>query len=111
MQVDVVSAARIAAAAAQTGDPMTPDDASGATDEAAVDQHTGEAAGAAGTGGNTGDTGDTGGADDTGGGREVGVTAAVERDPAETSSAADPVPDHRHASLQDREPARSTDDL
>ncbi len=86
---------------------MTSDDASGATDEAAADQHAG-AADPAGTGGNPGDTGGT---DDTGTGREVGVTAAVERGPAETSPAADPVPDHPHASLQDREPARSTDDL
>jgi hypothetical protein len=43
--------------------------------------------------------------------REVGVTAAVDRGPAETTSDGDPVPDNPHASLDDREPARSTDDL
>ena len=84
---------------------MTPDDAPGAADDATVDQHTSEAAGTAGTGASAGESGDT----DTS--REVGVTAAVERGPAETSSDADPVPDHPHASLEDRESARSTDDL
>ena len=44
-------------------------------------------------------------------GREVGVTAAVERGPAELSSEGDPVPDTPHIALEDREPARSTDDL
>jgi hypothetical protein len=43
--------------------------------------------------------------------REVGVTAAVERGPAELSSEGDPVPDNPHIALEDREPARSTDDL
>jgi hypothetical protein len=39
--------------------------------------------------------------------REVGVTAAVERGPAELSSEGDPEPDDD----RDREPARSTDEL
>ena len=43
--------------------------------------------------------------------REVGVRAAVERGPAELSSEGEPVRDVPHASLEDREPARSTDDL
>ena len=41
--------------------------------------------------------------------REVGVTAAVERGPAELSSEGDPVRDD--ARERDREPARSTDEL
>jgi hypothetical protein len=52
-----------------------------------------------------------GGAAGDGAGREVGVTAAVERGPAELSSEGDPVPDTPHIALEDREPARSTDDL
>ena len=55
--------------------------------------------------------GGDGAAGDDGGGREVGVTAAVERGPAELSSEGDPVPDNPHIALEDREPARSTDDL
>lgn len=43
--------------------------------------------------------------------REVGVTAAVERGPAELSDEGDPVPDDPHIALEDRDPARSTDDL
>lgn len=43
--------------------------------------------------------------------REVGVTAAVERGPAELSSEGEPVREDPHISLEDREPARSTDDL
>lgn len=43
--------------------------------------------------------------------REVGVRAAVERGPAELSDEGDPVPDLPHISLEDREPARSTDEL
>jgi hypothetical protein len=48
-----------------------------------------------------------------GGGHEraVGVGPAVERGPAELSDEGDPVPDDQHASRDDREPARSTDDL
>jgi hypothetical protein len=42
--------------------------------------------------------------------REVGVTAAVERGPAETSSEGDPVQDDEHVSVTGDEPARSTDD-
>lgn len=52
-----------------------------------------------------------GGAADDAAGREVGVTAAVERGPAELSSDGDPVPDNPHIALEDREPARSTDEL
>ncbi len=44
-------------------------------------------------------------------GREVGVSAAVDRGPAEMSSDSDPVPEHPHASLDEAEPARSTDEL
>ena len=44
--------------------------------------------------------------------REVGVSAAVERGPAETSSEGDPVPDDEPAGTSsEREPARSTDEL
>jgi hypothetical protein len=43
--------------------------------------------------------------------REVGVTAAVERGPAQLSSDGDPVPDNPHIALEDRKLARSTDDL
>ncbi len=43
--------------------------------------------------------------------REVGVRAAVERGPAELSTEGDPVPENPHISLEDREPARSTDEL
>ncbi len=43
--------------------------------------------------------------------REVGVTAAVERGPAETSSEGEPVREDEHVSLTGEEPARSTDDL
>ena len=52
-----------------------------------------------------------GGSAGEGAGREVGVTAAVERGPAELSAEGDPVPDNPHIALEDREPARSTDDL
>ena len=41
--------------------------------------------------------------------REVGITAAVERGPAELPSEGDPVRDD--ARERDREPARSTDEL
>ena len=77
----------------------TGDDRVGPADDAVVDQQTGTAGGAQGGGG------------DGGAGREVGVSAAVERGPAELSSEGDPVPENPHASLEDREPARSTDDL
>jgi hypothetical protein len=43
--------------------------------------------------------------------REVGVSAAVERGPAETSSDGDDLRDDEHASVTGDEPARSTDDL
>ncbi len=43
--------------------------------------------------------------------RPVGVTAAVERGPAELSDEGEPVRDNPHTSLEDREPARSTDEL
>lgn len=48
----------------------------------------------------------------TGGGheREVGVTAAVERGPAELSDEGEPVRETPHSG-EDDEPARSTDDL
>ncbi len=45
------------------------------------------------------------------GGRPVGVTAAVERGLAELSDEGEPVRDNPHASLEDAQPARSTDDL
>jgi hypothetical protein len=75
----------------------------GAADDAAVDQRTGAGSGASGepvaepSGG--------------GGGRDVGIPAAVERGPAETTTEGEPVPENPHISLEDREPARSTDDL
>ncbi len=79
----------------------TPGDGTGtgAADDVQVGQQTGagEGLGAAGAG-----------EDD---GREVGVTAAVERGPAETSSEGAPVRENPHISLEGREPARSTDDL
>jgi hypothetical protein len=78
-----------------TGTEQGPDDGP------VVEQQTGAAAGAEG-GGDAGDTATE---------REVGVTAAVERGPAELSSEGDPVPDNPHISLEDREPARSTDEL
>ncbi len=53
--------------------------------------------------------GEGGAADDST--REVGVTAAVERGPAELSSERDPVPDSPHIALENRKLARSTDDL
>ena len=71
----------------------------GPADDAVVEQQPGTGSGAEGGGGQDGPD------------REVGVTAAVERGPAELSSEGDPVPEHPHASLEDREPARSTDDL
>jgi hypothetical protein len=43
--------------------------------------------------------------------REVGVTAAVERGPAELSSEGEPVHEDEHISLTGEEPARSTDEL
>lgn len=43
--------------------------------------------------------------------REVGVTAAVERGPAELSDEGDPVPTDEHLSITGEEPARSTDEL
>ncbi len=66
------------------------------------------------------DTTDVGQAPGTGSGaavggdpdlRPVGVTAAVERGPAELSDEGEPVRNNPHASLEDREQARSTDDL
>ncbi len=72
----------------------------GPDDDRVVEQHTGTAAGAEG-GADSEDTGT----------REVGIAAAVERGPAELSSEGDPVPDNPHISLEDREPARSTDEL
>lgn len=71
-----------------------------AADEADVDQGPGVGQG----------LGDSGAAAEDSG-REVGVTAAVERGPAERSAEGDPVPDTPHIALEDREPARSTDDL
>ena len=47
----------------------------------------------------------------SGGEREFGVRAAVERGPAELSDEGEPVRDLPHASLEDGEPARSTDEL
>lgn len=71
----------------------------GPVDDAVVEQSPGTASGA------------EGGADAEGPPtREVGVTAAVERGPAELSSEGDPVPDDAHPG-RDREPARSTDEL
>ena len=70
-----------------------------AGDEPAVDQSIG-------SGGSDG-SGGSGGSD----GRPVGVTAAVERGPAELSDEGEPVRDDPHVSLEDDEPARSTDDL
>lgn len=72
---------------------------SSAADDAAVDQDTGLGQG----------LGDAGATEEPA--REVGVTAAVERGPAELSSEGDPVPDNPHIALEDRDPARSTDDL
>ena len=71
----------------------------GAADDVQVGQQTGagESLGA-----------DGGGQDND---REVGVTAAVERGPAELSSEGAPVRDNPNTTLEDREPARSTDDL
>ena len=69
-------------------------------DEAHVEQATG-------TGEGLGEAG----AADEGPAREVGVTAAVERGPAELSSEGDPVPDNPNTTLEGREPARSTDEL
>ena len=43
--------------------------------------------------------------------REVGVTAAVERGPAELSDEGEPVRPDEHVSVTGEEPARSTDDL
>jgi hypothetical protein len=44
--------------------------------------------------------------------REVGVTAAVERNaPTGLSDEGDPVRDNPHSALDDHEPAPSTDDL
>ena len=43
--------------------------------------------------------------------REVGVTAAVERGPAELSDEGEPVREDEHVSVTEEEPARSTDDL
>ena len=71
-----------------------------AADEPAVDQSTGSSGAS--------DGGD--GSNDSGG-RPLGVTAAVERGPAELSDEGEPVRDTPHASLEDAEPARSTDDL
>lgn len=79
--------------------PSNPDDP-GAADDAHVDQHTG-------SGSSLGDAAATEGAAE----REFGVRGAVERGPAETSSQGDPVPDNPNISLEDREPARSTDEL
>jgi hypothetical protein len=79
----------------------SPDDGTGtgAADDAHVGQQTGagEGLGAAGAGQESE--------------REVGVTAAVERGPAERSSEGAPVREDTHASQEGREPARSTDDL
>lgn len=76
------------------------DDQPGPADDAVVEQSAGTASGA------------EGGADsEDPPAREFGVTAAVERGPAELSSEGDPVPDERETRLQDREPARSTDEL
>ncbi len=79
---------------------MSSDDQGGAADDAVVEQSTGTASGAEG-----------GAHSDDAPVREVGVTAAVERGPAELSSEGDPVPDNPNTILEDREPARSTDDL
>ncbi len=66
-------------------------------DEPAVDQ-------------SIGNSSSSGGSDDSDR-RSVGVTAAVERGPAELSGEGEPVRDNPHVSLEDAEPARSTDDL
>ena len=68
-------------------------------DEARVEQSTGTAS----------DLGEAEGGDAPH--REVGVTAAVERGPAELSDEGEPVREDPHASTEDREPARSTDEL
>ena len=70
-------------------------------DEASVDQAAGSATPSDGAA--TGDDGT--------GGREVGVQAAVERGPAELSDEGEPVRPRPHASLEDADQARSTDDL
>lgn len=70
-----------------------------AADETDVEQATGSGQGVEGGAGNDEQQ------------REVGVTAAVERGPAELSSEGEPVHEDPHISLEDREPARSTDDL
>ena len=59
--------------------------------------------------GTAGDLGEAGAGDAPR--REVGVTAAVERGPAELSDEGEPVREDPHASTEDREPARSTDEL
>ena len=83
----------------EQGTPNPEQGPSTAADERRVEQATGSGEGV-----------QEGGAEDSEG-REVGVTAAVERGPAELSSEGDPVPDTPHIALEDREPARSTDDL
>ncbi len=70
-----------------------------AADDATVNQAPGSGSG----------LGDAGGTDQQS--RTVGVTAAVERGPAELSDEGEPVRENPHASLEDREPARSTDEL
>jgi hypothetical protein len=78
---------------------MNPDQGAGAAADAAeIEQERGSASGAVG--------GDAGGASPP-----VGVTAAVERGPAELSGEGEAVPENPHASLEDREPSRSTDGL
>ncbi len=72
-----------------------------AADNATVEQETGAASGLEGAGQSHGDS-------DAG---PVGVTAAVERGPAELSDQGEPVRENPHASLESREPARSTDEL
>jgi hypothetical protein len=83
----------------EQGTPNPEQGPSTTADEQHVEQATGSGSGLSEGGG--------GGSE----GREVGVTAAVERGPAELSSEGDPVPDTPHIALEDREPARSTDDL
>jgi hypothetical protein len=87
-----------------SGEQGTPDPEQGpstSADQQHVEQATGSGSGLPEGGGGGGDSGV----------REVGVTAAVERGPAELSSEGDPVPDNPHIALEGREPARSTDEL
>ncbi len=72
-----------------------------------TEQDAGNGAGSRGLG----DDGQLRGGAAGGGEREFGVRGAVERGPAELSDEGEPVRDVPHASLEDGEPARSTDEL